>query len=193
MLKWPGTGEDYVKAQGWLNATLDRCPVHPQGGCGFARHGTYPRVCPPGTRIARWYCPKAGQTYSLLPECFNAGWSGELAEVEQIVLIAEQARSREACAQTIRTEIELPGAMRFIDRRVKTVRQTLHLVKGLRPDLFSQVEPTVGDFKFALGCIDVLRSLRQLFPLLTPSLPVPVGFNRRIRPARSPPVGTNTA
>ena len=39
--------------------------MHPQGGCGFARHGSYERVDPPGTRIARWYCRVGHQTFSL--------------------------------------------------------------------------------------------------------------------------------
>ena len=43
------TGEGYVTAQGWLEASLAFCPLHPRGGCGFARHGTYARVSPPGS------------------------------------------------------------------------------------------------------------------------------------------------
>jgi hypothetical protein len=33
-------GEKYVSPAGWRSATLSRCPLHPQGGCGFARHGS---------------------------------------------------------------------------------------------------------------------------------------------------------
>jgi hypothetical protein len=25
----------------WRSASLSRCPLHPKGGCGFARHGIY--------------------------------------------------------------------------------------------------------------------------------------------------------
>ena len=46
------TSEDYVTQQGWRKASLPCCPLHPKGGCGFARHGTYERVNPPGTRIS---------------------------------------------------------------------------------------------------------------------------------------------
>ena len=48
------TDEEYISQQAWRNASLKRCPLHPKGGCGFARHGTYERLSPPGTRIARW-------------------------------------------------------------------------------------------------------------------------------------------
>lgn len=43
-------------------------PSSPQGGCGFARHGTYRRVTPAGTLIPRWYCPQGHCTFSLLPD-----------------------------------------------------------------------------------------------------------------------------
>jgi len=49
--------------------TLRGCPWHPQGGCGFSRHGTCPRARPPGALIARWYCPLARRTVSALPHC----------------------------------------------------------------------------------------------------------------------------
>jgi hypothetical protein len=45
---------DYVTERAWRDAALERCPLHPDGDCSFARHGTYERVEPPGTRIPRW-------------------------------------------------------------------------------------------------------------------------------------------
>ncbi|EIC23779.1 hypothetical protein Thi970DRAFT_00290, partial [Thiorhodovibrio frisius] len=57
-----GTGEEYVSAKGWEQTTLKRCPLHPQGGCHFARHGTYARISPPGTLICRYYCPEGHRT-----------------------------------------------------------------------------------------------------------------------------------
>ncbi|MDE0442808.1 MAG: hypothetical protein OXL38_11875, partial [Gammaproteobacteria bacterium] len=73
------SGEQYVKAQGWRHATLARCPNHPGGGCSLARHGTYARKTPPGTRVARWYCPESHTTFSLLPDCLAARLPGTLA------------------------------------------------------------------------------------------------------------------
>ena len=63
------TSEEYVKQEAWKSASLQRCPKHPAGGCGFARHTAYARVEPPGMHIARWYCPEAHVTFSLLPDC----------------------------------------------------------------------------------------------------------------------------
>ena len=87
------SGEQYVTAQGWRRATLARCPNHPRGGCSFARHGTYARKTPPGTRVARWYCPESRTTFSLLPDCLAARLPGTLAELEDAVATAADARS----------------------------------------------------------------------------------------------------
>ena len=56
------TGEGYVRARAWRDASLERCPNHPHRGCSLARHGTYTRKTPRGTHIARWYCPESHTT-----------------------------------------------------------------------------------------------------------------------------------
>ena len=71
-IRFGHTGEQYVRARAWRDARLSRCPNHPQGRCSFARHGTYARKSPRGTRIARWYCPESHTTFSLLPDCLSA-------------------------------------------------------------------------------------------------------------------------
>ena len=43
----------YVGNREWRDARLSGCPLHPSGGCSFARHGSYARVTPRGLRIAR--------------------------------------------------------------------------------------------------------------------------------------------
>ena len=105
------TGAEYVRQRAWLNASLPRCPLHPQGGCGFARHGTYERRSPPGTRIARWYCPAGHRTFSLLPDWLAARLPGTLAEVEAAVVAVEQAGGLEAACADLRPEIEWPGVL----------------------------------------------------------------------------------
>ena len=137
------TGEEYVSQQGWLSASLPRCPLHPQGGCGFARHGTYERKTPAGTRIARWYCPESHTTFSLLPDCLAARLTGTLAEVEAVVRAVEQAPSQEAACAQLRLEIELPGVERWIARRLASVHTALHLLKGLLPEVFGGCAPTL--------------------------------------------------
>jgi len=119
------SGEEYVKQKAWRNASLTGGPLHSQGGCGFARQGRYERCSPPGTRIARWYCPTGHCTFSLLPDCLSAHLLGTLAEVEAVVTTVEQANSLEAACDELRRDIEmilvpdespLPASMQAIAR-----------------------------------------------------------------------------
>ena len=119
------TSNEYVNHQAWKDATLACCPLHPGGGCSFARHGTYERVNPPGARIPRWYCPEGRRTFSLLADCFAARLTGSLQEVEAVVVAVEQASSQEAAADALRPDIELPGALRWARRRLKAVSAVL--------------------------------------------------------------------
>jgi len=79
----------------------------PKGDAAF-RYGTYPRVRPPGTLIARWYCPLARRTVSALPDCLASNYSGALVELEAIVLAVAQAPALSRAADVLRTDIELP-------------------------------------------------------------------------------------
>ena len=100
--------------------------VHPEGGCGFARHGTYERMEPPGTLIARWYCPEAHKTFSLLPDHLAARFPGTLARLEEVVAAAEQTSTRAEAADRLRPDdVTLPSALRWIDRRLRLVRTVL--------------------------------------------------------------------
>jgi hypothetical protein len=170
------TSTEYVTRKAWQEARLERCPLHPQGGCGFARHGSYERVEPPGTRIPRWYCRQGHQTFSLLPDCFAARWSGTLTEVETAVEAVEQAPSLEAAATTQRLEIELPGALRWLRRRVHAVQRTLVVLKGLLPEYFAHATPTLAGFRQALGVETVLVVLRDIGADYLAVLPPPLGF-----------------
>ena len=176
------TGEGYVRQEAWRDASLPRCPLHPKGGCGFARHGTYERVSPPGTRISRWYCPTGHRTFSLLPDCLAARLSGTLAEVEAVVRAAEQAAGLEAACEGLRLDIELPGALRWVRRRVQAVHASLHVLKGLRPDLLATCRPTLTAFAEHLGVGAVLGALRQIAAAFLRRLPAPLGFVPRRTP-----------
>jgi hypothetical protein len=176
------TGEEYVREQGWLKASLPCCPLHPRGGCGLARHGTYARVSPPGTLIARWYCPEGRCTFSLLPDWFAARLKGGLCEVEAVVRDAEQAPSLEAACAHLRVDIELPGALRWIGRRVREVHASLHLLKGLLPEHFAGCEATLAGFGERLEVADVLVSLRGIGAEFLRTLPKPLGFRPRRQP-----------
>ena len=135
------TGEQYVTAQGWRDATLVRCPHHPSGGCSLARHGTYARKTPPGTRIARWYCPESHTTFSLLPDCLAARLPGTLADLKAAVAVAEQAPSLAAAADAVRRDaVHLPGAVRWLRRRVRAVHRALTAVRGLLPERLARMD-----------------------------------------------------
>lgn len=175
-----------MKQQAWRRATLRRCPLHTTGGCGFARHGTYQRLSPPGIRIARWYCPRDHCTFSLLPDCLAARLSGTLAEVEVVVRAVEQARSLEAACSNLRLDIELPGALRWVRRRVQAIHASLNTLKGLMPERFGGCEPRLYSFADHLGITGVLPVLRQIAAPFLLQLPAPLGFRPRSMRAGKP-------
>lgn len=107
----------YVSQSLWQEARLPCCPLHPGGGCGLARHGTYGRKSPRGTGISCWYCRQVHCTFSLLPDCFAARLPGILAEIEAVVMAAEGAGSREVAGEALRPDIELPRALRWLRRK----------------------------------------------------------------------------
>ena len=171
------TGEEYVKAEAWRDARLDRCPHHPHGGCSFARHGTYARKTPRGIQIARWYCRDSHTTFSLLPDCLAARFPGELDEVEAVVAHAEQAPSLAAAADALRRDaVELPGAMRWVARRVLLVHHVLTIIIGLLPEHFALCVAEMGAVRTRLGTDCALRTLRVLTAEQLHALPAPLGF-----------------
>lgn len=183
------TSEEYVSRAAWQEATLASCPLHPGGGCSFARHGTYERVNPLGTQVPRWYCPEGHCTFSLLADCFAARLSGSLQEVEEVVVAVEQAKNREAAADDLRTDIELPGALRWIRRRLKPVHTALTLLLGLFPDLLRGCQPTVNTFRQWFGVDFVLPLLREIAEGQLPRLPPPLGFRPPLPRGGEPQTG----
>ena len=172
------TGEQYVRAEAWRAASLERCPNHPHGGCSLARHGTYTRKTPRGTRIARWYCPESHTTISLLPDCLAARLPGELDELEAVVAHAEQATSLGAAADALRPDpVELPGAMRWVERRARLVHHVLSIVIGLLPEQLARCVGEVGAVRARLETDAALRALRTLVAQQLPVLPAPLGFH----------------
>jgi len=171
------TGEAYVRAEAWRDARLERCPNHPHGGCSLARHGTYARKSPRGTKIARWYCPESHTTFSLLPECLAARLPGELDEVEQVVAHAEQAPSLAAAGDALRRDaVELAGAMRWVGRRVRLVHHVLKVVIGLLPEPLARCVAEMGAVRTRLQTETALRALRTRLAEQLPVLPAPLGF-----------------
>ena len=178
-------GEHYVTAELWRQARLDRCPLHPRGDCGFARHGTYERKRPAGTRIARWYCPQGHCTFSLLPDHLAARFPCTLGEIEQVVAAAECASSLEACADALRPDpVSLPSALRWLRRRLARVQPMLQIVVAMVPQYLQGCAPTMAGLRQRLGVVSVLDSalvrLRDLLTQHLPALAFPLGFRHRL-------------
>jgi hypothetical protein len=166
---------------------LERCPFHPEGGCGFAAHGTYARVLPPGCLIARSWCPTARISISLLPDFLCSRLTGTLGEVEAVVAAADAA-TREAASEALRPDIELPGALRWLRRRTRLVHAGLAAVIGLLPGLLAGCKPTVTSVRSALGAEVALVCLRARVAPHLATLPPPLGFGPR--PKRRRPSST---
>jgi transposase-like protein len=171
------TGADYVTGNAWREARLLRCPLHPRGGCRFARHGTYERKTPVGTLIARWYCPQGHSTFSLLPDHLASRFPGTLPEIEQVVATVERAKSVEAAADTLRRDpVTLVSAVRWVRRRLRLVRALLTIVVGLLPQSLLGCAPTVAAVRARLACPQVLVALRERTQVHLQALARPLGF-----------------
>ena len=117
------TGEQYVTARAWREARLERCPNHPRGGCSLARHGTYERKTPYRSLVlpADPHDLQPAARLSGGPAAGHAGCAGSKNELR-------------------RDAIELPGAMRWVRRRMRLVDNALARVIGLIPDRLRPAE-----------------------------------------------------
>jgi hypothetical protein len=183
----PLTSEAYLAEHAWVKARLAVCPRHPRGGCGFARHGTYPRKTPAGMQIARYYCPTAHETFSLLPDCLASRFPSDLDDLERVVTHVGAARGIEAAADTLRPDIDLPSAVRWIRRRLTLVRAALVILAGVLPGLLVRDASLVA-LAGTWGTDRVLVTLRGRVASHLAVLPPPLGFGPRSvrRPARAP-------
>jgi hypothetical protein len=171
------TSEEYVSRQAWRDATLECCPLHPQGGCGLVRHGAYERVEPPGACVARWYCRKGHCTFSLLPDCLAARFTGSLVAFEAAAACAEQAGSLERAADRLRPEVtDLFAAVRWLRRRRRLLEHLFTVLRGLLPERFADCLPQVDVFRARLGCDCALVQLRAVAASWLGVLPPPLGF-----------------
>ena len=177
--------ERYVADRGWEGAVLVACPFHPGGGCGVSPHGSYPRVAPAGARVARFYCPLARATVSLLPSFLAARFSGTLDEIEEVIDAVERAPSMVAAAEHLRPAeaaraVTSISAMRWVRRRVKRVRAALLALVTLCPEL-SGCAPTLRAMRAHLGVERVLVTLRAVAVAWMHGLSQPLGLSTRER------------
>ena len=181
----PMADERYVADRGWESAVLVVCPFHPDGDCGVSPHGSYPRVVPAGTRVARFYCPLARATISLLPSFLAARFSGTLDEVEQVMDAVERAPSMASAAEQVRPAdapraVTSISAMRWVRRRTKAVRAALLALVTLQPELLG-CTPTLRALRVHLGATRVLVTLRAVAAASMHSLSPPLGLSTRGR------------
>lgn len=184
------TSEEYLIEEGWRTASLEQCPLHPEGGCGLSRHGSYRRVQPRGVRVARFLCPTARVTISLLPDFLASRLSGTLAAVEAVVDAAETATSQEAALEQVRPAaapdaVTLLAGLRWLRRRLLAVRAALVAAVTLVPSLSGGCQPTLAGLRERLGVTEVLVTLRRVAAARLAKMTSPLGFRARARRMRS--------
>ena len=171
--------EQYIQQEAWKYAELEQCPLHPEGGCKLARHGTYSRKFPDGVKIARWYCPDGRTTFGLLPDCLSSRLPGTLIEVETVINQIESSPSQETAADNIRPDIGLPGILRWMRHRLFLIRASLILLIDLLPILSNNDQTALSSLRSVLGVEFVLPHLRELAASHLDILPPPLGFGPR--------------
>lgn len=180
------TFEEYVTGAGWKTARLSSCPV-----CSgpVSSHGTYVRKLPKFALIARFFCAPCHMTIGLLPDFYASRMPGLLAEIEEVVALAETAPSVAAAADKARPAeeaqaITLTSAIRWVRRRVGAIHRLLATVIGLLPDRFERCAPQVASFRERLGMMNVLVALREICTGSLHALAPPLGLlarpNRRV-------------
>ncbi len=180
----PIADDRYVAERAWERAVLCACPLHPGGGCGLEKLGTYGRVAPAGAGVPRWWCPLARKSISLLPTFLAAGLSGTLDDVEAVVAAVEQAGGVVAAVDLVHPAeahdaLGLEGAKRSIRRRARAVHAALLAIVTLMPEQFVGVMPTLEALRVVLCTGRVLVTLRTLVARHLGSLPGPLGFGAR--------------
>ena len=95
-------------------------------------------------------------------------------------MVAEGAKSQAAASELRRPAdddaIELPGAMRWVGRRVRLVHNVLVRVIGLIPDRLAGCAATMGAVRERLKSDSALMKLRDLVSAQLRTLPAPLGF-----------------
>jgi len=154
-------------------AELEQCPIHPDGGCGIRKHGSYKRVLPATFRIPRWYCHKGHATISKLPDFLPSRFPGTLKDVEDVVVEIQKHPTLVSAADHIRPDIGLQGALRWINRRISYVSTALRASAGLLPEVGFK---NLGQLQKIFGVDSVLSHLREILKEHLYALPRIIGL-----------------
>lgn len=131
--------------------------------------------------IARWYCPTARATVSLLPDFLASRMPGTLDAIEEVVVAAEPSESLEQAAQQVRPAeaedaVSLPSALRWLRRRMTAVKQLLLAAAGIVPHRVADATQKMSSFRQQLGTRRVLFTLRELLERWLHKLALPLGL-----------------
>ena len=179
---------EYVSQRAWESASLEICPYHPDGSCRLVRHGSYGRTEPPRARIARFLCLLVRRTISLLPDFLAGGFKGTLQEIEDSADEVERRgeTSLEELSAVMRPMAEsdpdkdhADGMVKWLRRRRRWVTVALTVALGLMPEKLAGREPTLADFRAALGVKQVLVALREALAGRLAEVPAPLGLEPR--------------
>ena len=175
------TLEQYVAQEAWKTATLSSCPLHPEGGCGVRRWGTYFRLVPIECQVARYYCRRGRTTFSLLADCLAARMPGTLEQVQEAAQAKEQGEGSLASrADALRPSAERPdsvevrSAVAWMKRRHRAARAALAALLAVMPGVFGTPEPTVSELLG--GEARVLVEARGKAAERLAEIPAPIGF-----------------
>jgi hypothetical protein len=130
--------------------------------------------------VARYRCPEARVTFSLLPDFLASRLSGTLDDVERVVCAVEGARSVEAAADMLRPDIELPGAVRWVRRRLSPIRAALVVIATLMPGTL----PSTLNLRAVRAHLDTEHALMDLRALADKHL-VGIRWPLGLRPPES--------
>lgn len=126
-------------------------------------------------RVARYYCRKGRETFSLLPDFLAARLSGTLDQIEAAVVAAESV-GMNAAARSLRVEeVELPGAERWLGRRVQGVHAAVLALVTALPGVLGAVAE-VRALRAVLGTERALVALRAIGSEHLHVLRRPLGF-----------------
>ena len=189
------SAEKYVSTTAWVDAKLEVCPKHPDGGCGYHRNGTYRRQAPRGIKgdfkVARYYCRKSQTTFSLLPQFMAAQTPGTLDEIENVAAARASDASFDAVEQQVRPEytIDRSASQHWMKRRCEWVEGFLKTFCTLLPDFFPDLTGTdqfqIRKVRQVMGTDSVLVALRLHGSAHLQLLNAPVGLRCRSRPVES--------
>lgn len=124
--------------------------------------------------MARWYCPTAKVSFSLLPDCLACGVSGSLDEIEAACVAAEQLGVERAAGE-LRPEVELPAVLRWLRRRRGGINAALLALLTLLPGELGG-EASLTAIRVVLGSDRALVQLRAIGAAHLQVLPGPLGF-----------------